>query len=92
MAGNSTNAKTPQRLPDDLLEQAAKVLRVLAHPDRMRMVELLLIDRYSVGELAEEVGLSPAATSQHLNQIGSLGVLEINHLGVATGFQRSIQV
>ncbi|MBI1373267.1 MAG: metalloregulator ArsR/SmtB family transcription factor [Phycisphaera sp.] len=68
--------KTRKLIPQEVLEQAAQVLKVLAHPDRMRMVELLMDDEYTVGELAELVGLAPAATSQHLNLMRAHGILD----------------
>ncbi|QNN22541.1 winged helix-turn-helix transcriptional regulator [Planctomycetales bacterium ZRK34] len=70
-------AKTKHKPIDPgVIEQAAKVLRVLAHADRIRMVELLLSGDYSVGELAEAVDLAPAAVSQHLNLMRAHGILE----------------
>ena len=35
------------------LEQAAECLRTVAHPHRLRMIQMLLRGRYTVGELAE---------------------------------------
>jgi ArsR family transcriptional regulator len=57
------------------LEQAAAVLRVLAHPQRLRMVELLAGQNVTVGDLAKAVGIAPAACSQHLNLMRAHGVL-----------------
>ena len=37
----------------DVMAQAAECLRTLAHPVRLRMVQMLLNDTHSVGELAE---------------------------------------
>ena len=42
--------KTRKLIPQEVLDQAAQVLKVLAHPDRMRMVELLMDDEYTVGD------------------------------------------
>lgn len=63
-------------LDPDLLETAAKVLRVLAHPHRLKLVELMIEGEYSVGELAEELGLAPAAVSQHLNLMRAHGIVD----------------
>ena len=44
----------PKKLtPLPAFEQAAECLKTLAHPHRMRMIQMLLRDRYTVGELAE---------------------------------------
>jgi hypothetical protein len=37
----------------EALGQAAECLRTLAHPHRLRIVQMLLGGRYAVGELAE---------------------------------------
>ena len=39
----------------ELLNDAAECLRTLAHPHRLRMVQLLLRGRYTVGELARRL-------------------------------------
>ncbi|MCX7819943.1 MAG: metalloregulator ArsR/SmtB family transcription factor [Kiritimatiellae bacterium] len=63
-------------LPAATLEQVADLLRVIAHPVRLKLLELLRDRRgASVGELARAVGESPAATSQHLNQLRRAGAL-----------------
>lgn len=64
-----------RRIPFKTLEQVAPVLRVLAHPHRLRIVEVLLQKPVPVTELAAEVKLSPAAVSQHLGQMRANGIL-----------------
>lgn len=53
-------------LSDERLERAAECLRTLSHPVRLRMVELLLTGRYTVGELAEKCGVLQHVASEHL--------------------------
>ncbi len=74
-------------LPRPALEEAARVLRVLAHPDRLRMIELLIAGRHSVGELAEAVGLAPPAVSQHLNHMRAHGILRVEREGRTAYYQ-----
>ena len=62
-------------LTDTALERAAECLKVLAHPQRLRMAELLLKDRYTVGELAAECGLQSAVASGHLRLLQRCGLL-----------------
>ncbi len=64
-----------------MLEESARVLRVLAHPHRLKFVELLMSGRLSVGELAEEVDLAPSAVSQHLNNMRAHGILGVERDG-----------
>lgn len=73
--------KEVQPISMDTLEQAAKVLRVLAHPHRLKLVELLESDRHTVGELALQLELAPHAVSQHLNQMRAHGILEARRNG-----------
>lgn len=63
------NVKTAEQevgLSDERLERAAECLRTLSHPVRLRMVELLLSGRYTVGELAEKCGVLQHVASEHL--------------------------
>jgi len=53
-------------LPETSFERIAPVLRVLGHPDRLRMVDLLMREEVTVAELAERLGLAANAVSQHL--------------------------
>ncbi len=70
---------TPQNKPlplsMDLLQRASEGLRVLAHPQRLKLVELLLTKPHSVGELAEVTDMAPAAVSQHLNHMRAHGLV-----------------
>lgn len=75
-------AKTkPRPIEDDVLDQCARSLKVLAHPLRLRMVELLLREHLSVGELAGRLDLPPAAVSQHLGQMLAQGLLSVERKG-----------
>lgn len=48
------------------LRRAARVLRCLAHPDRLRLVECLEHRERPVNELVERLGIGQAAVSKHL--------------------------
>ena len=53
--------------------QAAECLKTLAHPVRLRMVQLLLHGRYAVGELAEDCGVPDNVASEHLRLMQRCG-------------------
>ena len=53
--------------------QAAECLKTLAHPVRLRMVQLLLHGRYTVGELAEDCGVPDNVASEHLRLMQRCG-------------------
>lgn len=57
------------------LEQAAECLKVLAHPHRLRMIQMLLRGRYTVGELAEACGIPSHMASEHLRLMQRCGFL-----------------
>jgi DNA-binding transcriptional ArsR family regulator len=54
---------------------AAECLRTLAHPVRLRFVQLLLHGRYTVGELAEDSGVPDNVASEHLRLMQRCGFL-----------------
>lgn len=57
------------------LIQAAECLKILAHPHRLRIVELLLQRRYTVGELAEVCAIPSHMASGHLKLMERCGLL-----------------
>lgn len=57
------------------LGQAAECLKVLAHPHRLRMIQMLLSGDYTVGELAEACELPTAMASEHLRLMQRCGFL-----------------
>lgn len=64
------------RLTDlDALGEAAECLRTLAHPHRLRMVQMLLEGRYSVGELAQACKIPSHMASEHLRLMQRSGFL-----------------
>lgn len=66
----------PKKWTDlEALTKAAECLRVLAHPHRLRMVQMLLAGDYSVGELADSCELPTAMASEHLRLMQRCGFL-----------------
>ena len=64
------------RLTDlEALGQAAECLRILAHPHRLRMIQMLLHGDYTVGELAEACDLPSPMASEHLRLMQRCGFL-----------------
>lgn len=75
---NSDSADAAQpKPPGDMaaFAQAAECLRTLAHPVRLRMVQLLLHGRYTVGELAEDCQVPDNVASEHLRLMQRCGFL-----------------
>jgi len=59
----------------EALGQAAECLRVLAHPHRLRMIQMLLQGDHTVTELAEACVLPTAMASEHLRLMQRCGFL-----------------
>lgn len=55
--------------------EAAECLKVLAHPVRLRIVQLLLHGRYTVGELAADCEIQDNVGSDHLRLLQRCGFL-----------------
>jgi ArsR family transcriptional regulator len=65
----------------ELANHAAEVLRALAHPIRLQIVEILEGGRMSVGEIAVALGEKQAVTSQQLNIMKDKGILRSRREG-----------
>lgn len=71
-----------RRLTDlQALSQAAECLRILAHPHRLRMIQMLLQGDFMVGELAEACELPTAMASEHLRLMQRCGLLSSEKVG-----------
>lgn len=66
---------TPNLIGLDALREAAECLRTLAHPHRLRMVQMLLHQRYTVGELAEACAIPSHMASEHLRLMQHCGLM-----------------
>lgn len=71
----------------EALRQAAECLRVLAHPHRLRMIQMLLQGDYTVGELAEACDLPTAMASEHLRLMQRCGFLSSQKEGRRVYYQ-----
>jgi DNA-binding transcriptional ArsR family regulator len=74
--------KKPLQLDFHALTNAAECLRILAHPNRLQIVQLLLMgEDYTVNEIAEACGLNQPATSDHLRLMQRCGFLSSSREG-----------
>ncbi|WP_039962002.1 ArsR/SmtB family transcription factor [Rhodopirellula europaea] len=70
---NELPSKPPGTVSD--FAQAAECLKVLAHPVRLRIVQMLLHGRYTVGELASDCEIQNNVGSDHLRLLQRCGFL-----------------
>lgn len=71
------------------LQQAAECLRTLAHPVRLRMVQMMLQGEFTVGELAEACEIPSHMASEHLRMMQHCGFLTRRQDGRRTYYQVS---
>ncbi|MFM8474901.1 MAG: ArsR/SmtB family transcription factor [Planctomycetaceae bacterium] len=82
-------AKTMQLTKLDALEEAAECLRTLAHPHRLRMIQMLLQGQFTVGQLAEACEIPSAMASEHLRLMQRCGFLDSQRSGRQVFYQVS---
>jgi len=75
MVRSPDHARYADLTPLEALAEAAECLKTLAHPHRLRMVQMLLRDRYTVGELAEACGIPSHMASEHLRLMQRCGFM-----------------
>ncbi|HBH22749.1 MAG TPA: transcriptional regulator [Cytophagales bacterium] len=57
--------------------EVAQIAKVLAHPARVAIIELLLNSNKCItGDIVEEIGLAQATISQHLRELKSVGIIQ----------------
>ncbi|MDD3275689.1 MAG: metalloregulator ArsR/SmtB family transcription factor [Kiritimatiellales bacterium] len=70
------------RLTAEALKNAAEKLKILAHPQRLRIIEILEREQeVPVHTLIQETGFPQAVVSQHLNQMRRTGLLSARRQG-----------
>jgi ArsR family transcriptional regulator len=65
----------------------ANLFRVLGHPARVRILELLRDEERSVGALQKELGLDSGGTSQHLTALRRIGLVESRREGTSVYYR-----
>jgi ArsR family transcriptional regulator, zinc-responsive transcriptional repressor len=76
MATKSESKKSAKPAGDvQSFAQAAECLKTLAHPVRLRIVQLLLHGQYTVGELAADCEIPDNVASEHLRLLQRCGFL-----------------
>jgi DNA-binding transcriptional ArsR family regulator len=69
-------------LSHEVLARMAQVLKLLAHPDRLKIIEILEGEGEApVHVVVERVGLPQGATSQHLNQMRRADLISAERRG-----------
>ena len=78
----------PLRLTSlEALNEAAECLRTVSHPHRLRMLQMMLQGRFTVGELAEACGIKSHMASEHLRLMERCGLLAADREGRRTYYR-----
>jgi DNA-binding transcriptional ArsR family regulator len=72
---------------DPVYVAKAQLFRVLGHPVRIRMLELLINGERTVGQLQAELDLDSSGTSQHLAALRQQGVLDSRRAGTSVYYR-----
>jgi len=65
----------------------AELFRILGHPQRVRILELLREGEKSVGDLQAALALDSSSTSQHLGVLRKQGLLESRREGTSVFYR-----
>lgn len=68
-------------LSDEAFEKAAECLKVMAHPVRLKIVNVLMQGEFAVHEIAKACGASPNQTCEHLRLLKGYGLLDSERRG-----------
>ena len=66
---------------DKTAEHVSEVLKAVAHPIRLRIIEVLRSKEMCVGDIVRALGSKQAITSQQLNMMKDKGVLSCRREG-----------
>ncbi|WP_182865572.1 ArsR/SmtB family transcription factor [Rhodopirellula sp. JC639] len=84
---STSNRSTKPHGSVQAFADAAECLKTLAHPVRLRIVQLLLHGRYTVGELAEDCEIPDNVASEHLRLLKRCGFLNSEREGRRVYYQ-----
>jgi ArsR family transcriptional regulator len=68
-------------MQDTLRNFKAEFFKALAHPARIKILELLRGGELSVGELQEKLGIEASSVSQHLTTLRHKNIVETRKVG-----------
>ena len=82
-----TSARSKPMLSLDALTRAAECLRTIAHPHRLRMIQLMLQGEHTVGQLADSCEIASHMASEHLMLMRRCGLLKSEQRGRRVYYQ-----
>ena len=77
----SNMKRKPELMADSVLEEAAECLKVMAHPVRLKIVNILMQGEFAVHEIAELCHTLPNQACEHLRLLKGHGLLSSKRRG-----------
>jgi ArsR family transcriptional regulator len=71
----------------EILRRAAEIIKLLGHPERLKIVEVLEAGEATVSDIQEQLGLAQAIVSQHLAKLRGAQVVTARRDGVRVYYQ-----
>ena len=84
---SSDERSAPHVRSDPVYVVKARLFRVLGHPVRIRILELLSDGERTVGDLQAQLDLDSSGTSQHLGALRQLGLLDTRREGTSVYYR-----
>lgn len=78
----NSGLRTMNKIETEKLERRANILKALAHPSRLRMIDKLAQGERCVCELQELVGADMSTVSKHLTVLKKAGLVESEKRGL----------
>jgi rhodanese-related sulfurtransferase len=80
--GSERNMNNHREFKDRIYEQFARLVKAMANPHRLEIIDLLAQGERTVEELAKETSLSISNASQHLQTLRSTQLVEVRRDGL----------
>lgn len=74
---------------DNGYKKYASLLKTLGHPIRIKIIETLMNDKKSVGEIWNSLQLPQSTVSQHLSVLRGIGILKFERDGSSVRYYLS---
>jgi ArsR family transcriptional regulator len=71
----------------EVLRRAAEIIKLLGHPERLKIVEVLEAGEATVSDIQEQLHLPQAIVSQHLAKLRGANVVASRREGVRVHYQ-----
>jgi len=75
VAGKTAPRPLVRGIDPDVLRRAAEIIKLLGHPERLKLVEVLESGEHTVTQLCQACDLEQAVCSQHLSRLRGKGVV-----------------